>query len=220
MDLGYALPLLLLAVVPLGLVLVTSFLKFSIVLAFLRQALGSPDVPPSIVLLAVAVLLSGFVMAPTGVQMARAAQPLVERGEGEPALSELSAAEAFQVAEPVMEPLLVFLERHAGAAERAVFTELGKSLYPPEERSLAAEGSPLVLVSAFVLTELKEAFLIGFVVFIPFLVVELAVANILLSLNMHMLNPTSVSLPFKLLLFVLVDGWTLLVQGLILGYGS
>lgn len=219
MDLGYAIPLLLLAVVPLGLVLVTSFLKFSIVLAFLRQALGSPDVPPSIVLLAVAVLLTGFVMGPTAVQMARAAEPLLERGPSERPLTQLSMDELRALAVPVAEPLRVFLERHAGASEKVVFAQLGVAMYPESDRDLAAEGAPLVLVSAFVLTELKEAFIIGFVVFIPFLVVELAVANILLSLNMHMLNPTSVSLPFKLLLFVLVDGWTLLVQGLILGYG-
>lgn len=220
MDFGYALPLVLLALVPLGLVLVTSFLKFSIVLAFLRQALGSPDVPPSIVLLAVAVLLSGFVMAPTAAQMGRAAQTVMERGEDEIPLADLPLAELMEVGAPVVAPLHAFLDKHAGSAERAVFVELARSIYPEQEQALASKQSALVLVSAFVLTELKEAFLIGFVVFIPFLVVELACANILLSLNMHMLNPTSVSLPFKLLLFVLVDGWTLLVQGLILGYGA
>ncbi len=219
MDLGYALPLLLLAVVPLALVLVTSFLKFSIVLAFLRQALGSPDVPPSIVLLAVAVLLSGFVMAPTGMEMARAAQPLLDRSADEAAPEQMTLSGLVDAGGPVVAPLRAFLSKHAGPSERAVFVELARTLYPSKDAALAQDGAPLILVSAFVLTELKEAFLIGFVVFVPFLVVELVVANILLSLNMHMLNPTSVSLPFKLLLFVLVDGWTLLVQGLILGYG-
>jgi type III secretion protein R len=216
MDFSYLAPLLLLTAVPLGLVLVTSFLKFSIVLAFVRQALGAPDVPPTVVLLAVAVLLSAYVMGPTVLEMQRVADPLMATADSPP--SDRSISEVLERVRPVLVPLESFLSKHAGEGERAVFTELGKVLYQEKDRRFVAAQAPMVLVSAFVLTELKEAFLIGFVVFIPFLVVELAVANILLSLNMHMLNPTGVSLPFKLLLFVLVDGWTLLIQGLILGY--
>ena len=109
--------------------------------------------------------------------------------------------------------------RHAGQAERDTFLSLGKSLHKPQDHAgLEAQGNLLVIVPAFVLTELKEAFIIAFIIFVPFLVLDLLVASILLSLNMHMVNPRAIALPFKLLLFVLIDGWQLLAQGLVLGY--
>jgi type III secretion protein R len=116
------------------------------------------------------------------------------------------------------EPVRGFLARHAHARDRAMFTDLAKRMRPPAERDQVADTDLMVLTPAFVTSELKEAFSIGFLLFIPFLVIDIVIANVLLSLGMHMLSPTTISLPFKLLLFVLVDGWALLARGLVLGY--
>ncbi len=243
---GFAWALGLVTLVPLALIVTTSFLKISIALTFLRSALGSAQVPPSSAILAVSVLLSVYIMAPVAFDTARAAQPVWDeyqaeqssQPQGGPARVTLpapspdpggvakdSSPPAFLPWEPwikrvetVLVPLHSWLDRHSGQAERELFVALGQTLYKPEDQAWVRAKSWLVLVPAFVLTELKEAFIIGFVIYLPFLILDIAVASILLSLNMHMLNPSSVSLPFKLLLFVLMDGWTLLVQGLILGY--
>ena len=115
-------------------------------------------------------------------------------------------------------PIKGFLLKHADESERLLLYELAMQLRTPEQQQSLEADDLIVATPAFVLTELKEAFIIGFLLFVPFLIVDLVVANILLSLGMHMLSPTTVSLPFKLLLFVLVDGWYLVVKGLILGY--
>lgn len=116
------------------------------------------------------------------------------------------------------EPLRAFLRRNAGARETALFLDLARRSRPPDQRADVGRDDLLVLLPAFLITELAEAFQIGFLVFIPFLVIDMVVANVLLALGMHMLSPTTVSLPFKLLLFVLVDGWYLLARALVLGY--
>ena len=115
-------------------------------------------------------------------------------------------------------PLRAFLTRNAGARERALFLDLARQARPDDQRDRVGEDDVLVLLPAFLVTELSEAFQIGFLVFLPFLVVDLVVSNVLMSLGMHMLSPTQVSMPFKLLLFVLVDGWYLLARALVLGY--
>lgn len=201
-----------LAVLPLALILVTSFLKFSVVLSLLRQALGAPEALPSSAVVAIAALLSAFVMAPVALEMQRAAAPAL------PEAAAWSPAQVAQVAAASSPPLLAWLERHSGPEERAVFARLGAELHAPADLALLEAPSPLVILPAFVLTELKEAFLIGFALYVPFLVLELVIAGALLSLGLQGLSPGAVSLPFKLLLFVMVDGWTLLVEGLILGY--
>ncbi len=211
---GVSWGLVLLAVVPLSLVLVTSFIKISVVLSLLRNALGAPEVPSTAIVLAISILLSAFVMSPVALATWREAQPVAAVGGAEG----WDLARVEREAPRVLEPLRAWLSRNAGAGERATFVGLGERLHRPEDRDLVAQEGWLVIVPAFVLTELKEAFIIAFIVFVPFLVVDLVVASVLLSLNMHMVSPTSLSLPFKLLLFVMIDGWQLLVQGLVLGY--
>ena len=115
-------------------------------------------------------------------------------------------------------PLKSFLSRNAGARERELFFDLAQRARPADQRDRVSEDDLLVLLPSFLITELGEAFQIGFLVFLPFLVVDLVVSNVLMSLGMHMLSPTQVSMPFKLLLFVLVDGWYLLARALVLGY--
>jgi type III secretion protein R len=198
----------LLAVLPAALVTLTSFLKISVVLSIARSALGAPQVPPATSVTGLALLLSATVMAPVArdaLAAARAGPP----GEG--------IAAAAGAAERAAEPLRAFLDRHARPDDREAFLDVARRLRPPS----APPPGPAdlsVLAPAFVISELRRAFTIGFVVFVPFLAVDLVVANVLLALGLTQLSPTSVSLPFKLLLFVAVDGWRLLARGLALSY--
>jgi type III secretion protein R len=129
-----------------------------------------------------------------------------------------AAVELVQRAPMVLQPLRDFLVRHGSPEERARFVDMARELRPPDEAQLVSEDDLAIVVPAFVITELKEAFVIGFLVFLPFLVLDMLIANVLLALGMQTLSPSQVSLPFKILLFVAVDGWSLLARGLILGY--
>ncbi|MGH8031461.1 MAG: EscR/YscR/HrcR family type III secretion system export apparatus protein, partial [Luteimonas sp.] len=124
------------------------------------------------------------------------------------------------LAEAGKEPLRGFLIKHSHNAERGFFLKSAQRLLPPARRADLTVNDFIVIVPAFTVSELTAAFQIGFLIFLPFLVIDLVVANILLALGMMMLSPTTISLPFKLLLFVLIDGWAKLVHGLVLTYGS
>jgi type III secretion protein R len=170
------------------------------------------------VIAALSVILTLYVMAPVGEDIAEAAGPAASQLDVENPLSDLEAlGEVFDAG---ITPLKGFLERNAGERERALFLELARDAREPDDRESVTEDDLLVLLPSFLITELSEAFQIGFLVFLPFLVVDLVIANVLMSLGMHMMNPTQVSLPFKLLLFVLVDGWYVLAQALIAGYAG
>ncbi|WP_230469859.1 type III secretion system export apparatus subunit SctR [Lujinxingia vulgaris] len=204
------------ALLPFALILVTSFVKVAVVLSILRTAIGAQQVPPNTVITGLAILLSIYIMAPVGHDIFTELRPHIDAYEaGELQVNFSSMEEAGQAGAA---PLRAFLMRHADPEDRLLLHELAIELRPPEQHKNVAAEDLLVVVPAFVITELKEAFTIGFILFVPFIIVDLVVANILLSLGMHMLSPTTVSLPFKLLLFVLVDGWYLVVKGLILGY--
>lgn len=204
------------ALVPLLFVATTSFVKLAFVFSILRNALGTGQVPSALVVTALAGILSVYVMAPVAERILDASAEPAARvdWQGRPLAGE-SAAAVWDTLQAGAEPLRVFLDEHAGDREQALFVELlqhdGASR-PPQADEL------LVVMPAFLITELKEAFQIGFLVYVPFLVIDLVVSNILLALGMHMMAPTTISLPFKLLLFVLVDGWYLLSEALIVGY--
>ena len=198
------------ALVPLALVLVTSFAKLAVVFGFLRAGLGLQQVLPTSVLTALAVALSALIMAPVGLAMTRAADGL---GPDSP------RDELLRRAPEVGAPLGAWLTRHAGQPERDALLAMARELHADADQARwAAPDHPLVLTTAFALTELKEAFVIGVLILLPFLILEVVVANVLLSAGLQGMSPTTVSLPFKILLFVLIDGWTLLVQGLVMGY--
>jgi type III secretion protein R len=207
-----------LSILPFLLVMMTSFVKIAVVLSMVRNALGTPQVPPTMVITGLAFVLSLFVMAPTGGAVYREIQPVVDQGRGKPVTSAEAADAIVAAATRAKEPVRDFLARHAHARDRAMFTDLARRMAEPAQRAAIADRDLLVLTPAFVTSELAEAFAIGFLLFLPFLIIDVVVANVLLSLGMHMLSPTTVSLPFKLLLFVLVDGWALLARGLVLGY--
>jgi type III secretion protein R len=196
------------ALAPLALVTLTSFLKVVVVLSVLRSALGAPQVPPNAAVTGLALLVTLLVMQPV-------AQACWTRWQEEPPPA--GPEETLAAAARASEPLRVFLARFAAPADRRAFADLaararGGSASPGAEDGLG------VLAPAFVVSELRRAFTIGFLVFLPFLVVDLAVANVLLSLGLSQLSPTAVALPFKLLLLVAVDGFGLLARGLAAGY--
>jgi len=184
----------------------------------LKSALGATQIPPSQVITGLALILTLFVMAPTGERMFRAVEP--ELGQG--ANAELLSGKSIEVigiaADKAKEPLRDFLLKHASARERGLFHAMALRMRTPAERSSITDRDFLVLVPAFLASELRRAFEIGFLLFIPFLVVDLVISNLLVALGMHMLSPTTVSLPFKLLLFVLADGWQILLRGLVESY--
>lgn len=200
----------LLSLLPFALLMLTSFSKIAVVLSLARSALGTQQAPPTLVLTGLAAVLSGHIMSPVLVRMYDAAQASYSQVH--------TGAQAVEAAAHVLEPLRAFLLKHGSAEERARLADMARELRPPEEAALVGEEDLFVIIPAFVLTELKEAFQIGFLVFLPFVVLDMVLANVLLALGMQTLSPSQVSLPFKLLLFVAVDGWSLLARGLILGY--
>lgn len=204
---------LLVAIVPFFLMVGTAFIKISVVLYILRSAIGAQQVPPSSIIFGMSILLSAFVMTPTAQKIyEQSVQPLMEAET----VDRLQVVDAARDASGVMS---AFFVQHAHESDVSMFVGLSAELAGDSGKALK-EDSFLVLLSAFAVSQLTEAFAIGFLLFLPFLVIELVVANILLSLGMHMLSPPVVSLPFKLLLFVLVDGWVLLTRGLLLGYAQ
>jgi flagellar biosynthetic protein FliP len=191
----------LLTLLPTLVLMMTAFTRIFIVLGFLRQALGTQSAPPTQLVAGFALLLTGFVMAPTLEQVnASAIQPWMD-GKIE---------QSAMFAEGV-KPFRAFMLRQTRERDLSTFMDLSR-----QPRVARAEDVPLVvLVSAFVTSELRTSFQIGFALFLPFIVIDVVVASVLMSMGMMMLPPVMISLPFKLLLFVLVDGWTLVVNGLI-----
>ena len=191
-------------------VMVTSFTKIIVVLSLLRNALGLQQVPPNVVLNGMALVLTIYVMLPVGLEMAERAGQVHNPGA--------STAGMMAVADASKEPLRDFLIKHSSPRERAFFLKTAQKNLPPERASQLTERDFVVAVPAFTVSELSAAFQIGFLIFLPFLIIDLIIANILMAMGMMMLSPTTISLPFKLLLFVLVDGWVKLSHGLVLSY--
>jgi type III secretion protein R len=195
------------ALVPVLLVTLTSFLKIAVVLSVVRSALGAPQVPPATAVTGLALVLTLSVMAPVAEESWAAARPVAPGAHG-----------ALQAGARALGPLRQFLGRFARTDDREAFLDLARRLRPPGRSDEVGADDLAVLAPAFMVSELRRAFVIGFLVFLPFLVVDLVVANVLLALGMTQLSPTSVALPLKLLLLVAVDGWRLLARGLALAY--
>jgi type III secretion protein R len=269
-----------LALAPFVLVMLTSFVKMSVVLSILRNALGTQNVPPNQVITGLAFVLTFFVMTPVVKQMYKDAGSITGTKD---MISEASVKSVFDAVGRGKEPLRRFLIKHAHNEDRLLFVELARRLdessqtprpqpsvapatpsisstastvtpapatvtntapasgnaaaqlssvptpnvpasQPTPPAPVTEEKSPLskddfqVIIPSFVTSQLKEAFQIGFLIFLPFIIIDMVIANILLAMGMSMLSPSVISLPFKLLLFVLVDGWFLIVRGLVLSY--
>jgi type III secretion protein R len=207
-----------LSLVPFVLLMTTCFVKVAVVLSILRSAIGTPQVPPSQVVTGLALVLTLYVMAPTGERMYEAVKPVMGLAAGADLASARTIEALEQASSRAKEPLRSFLIKHADSRERATFHGLALRMRTAEERAGITDRDLLVIVPAFVTSELRRAFEIGFLLFLPFLVLDMVISNLLLALGMHMLTPTTVSLPFKLLLFVLADGWHLVARGLVESY--
>jgi type III secretion protein R len=201
-----------LAIAPFFAVMVTSFTKIVVTLSLLRNALGLQQVPPNIVLNGLALVLSLYVMYPVGQRMQAAiAQSHQTKVMG-------STSSLMDTANVAKEPLRDFLIKHSDPNERGFFLKTAQRVADPDRALDMSDRDFVVVTPAFVVKELSLAFQIGFLIFLPFLVIDLVISNILLAMGMMMLSPTTISLPFKLLLFVLVDGWVKLAHGLVLSY--
>lgn len=178
----------------------TSFLRFAIVFSILKTALGTQQVPPAIVLIGLSMILTFYTMGGVFEQMYKMGEaPYKKTGNIVLAIQEGS------------KPLKEFMMKQTRESDLSFFVELSKKRAP----STPDEITMWEIAPAFIVSELKTAFEIGFVIFVPFIVLDLVVANILLALGMFMLSPTIISLPFKLLIFIAVDGWSMIVQGLV-----
>jgi type III secretion protein R len=218
-----ALVLALVALVPIVAVMTTSFLKIAIVLALVRNALGVQQVPPNMALYGLALILSAYVMAPVANQITeslRESQSLYSEGPGfvpsegsHVALNGLLAA-----VERGSGPLRGFMLRNSRPEQRDFFMRTAQTLWGEDQSRNLQQNDLLVLVPAFLVSELTAAFQLGFLLYLPFIVIDLIVSNILLAMGMMMVSPVTISMPLKLFLFVMVDGWTRLIQGLVLSY--
>jgi flagellar biosynthetic protein FliP len=196
----------LISFLPAILITMTSFTRIAIVFHFLRQALGTQEMPSNQILIGLAMFLTMFIMAPVGEQINRLAV--------EPAMAgKVSMTEAMSLGAP---PLRTFMLKQTREADLALFMELGKVQKP----KTASELPMRVVIPAYVISELKTGFQMGFFLFVPFLLIDLVVSTTLLSMGMMQLPPAMVSLPFKVLLFVMIDGWNLLVGSIVRSFGA
>jgi flagellar biosynthetic protein FliP len=195
-----------LSLAPSILVMVTSFTRIVVVLSLLRTALGTATAPPNSVLISLALFLTGFVMAPVF-------QNAYDAGVRPLMANQITAEQAFGRAS---EPFHAFMLKNVREKDLQLFMDLSREPRPARPEDLSMR----ILVPAFMISELKRAFEIGFLLFLPFLIIDLVVASVLMSMGMMMLPPVVVSLPFKLIFFVLVDGWTLVAGSLVQSYGS
>ncbi|MEC1067311.1 flagellar type III secretion system pore protein FliP [Priestia megaterium] len=192
------------SVAPGILIMMTCFTRIVIVLSFIRTSLGTQQMPPNQILVGLSLFLTFFIMAPTFSQVnEQALQPLLKE--------KITLNQAYEKA---AEPMKEFMSAHTRQKDLALFLE-----YADIDKPSSVQDIPLTaLVPAYAISELKTAFQIGFMIFIPFLIIDMIIASVLMSMGMMMLPPVMISLPFKILLFVLVDGWNLVVKSLLISF--
>jgi type III secretion protein R len=198
------------ALLPFIAVVCTSFIKLSVVFLLVRNALGVQQIPPNMALNALAIILSGYIMAPVFIQT----YGILTTGTY--SVSTVKGLE--QTFEAGKGPITAFLNKHAAERERLFFMEAANTLWPPDVAKSLRPDSLAVVLPAFTVSQLREAFEIGFLLYLPFIAIDLIVSNILLAMGMMMVSPLTISLPFKHFLFVMVDGWSRLILGLVKTY--
>ena len=221
-----------LSLIPFIAMIATSYLKIVVVMSLIRNALGIQSIPPNMVLNALAMILTFYIMAPVVSEswsaivesqkaMAAKAGTVALQAQGQGTLAhpsstiDLSSLDLSKAGEPFRR----FLSEHTAPRERAFFIKTAETLWGKDGEPAAVDPeSYWILLPSFCVSELTKAFQIGFLVYLPFIAIDIIVSNILLAMGMMMVSPVTISLPFKLLLFVMVNGWTLLIQGLVKGY--
>jgi type III secretion protein R len=205
----------LLSLVPLIVVTTTSFLKISLVLLVLRNAMGIQQVPPTLAIYGIALALSVFVMAPTLQGVGNELSTITSSINRQDSLNSAPLMDRVRVA---IEPMRTFMLRFARPDQLQSVMDSAKRLWPPEYAKDATTKDFLILLPAFVISELQTGYEIAFLIFIPFVVIDLLISNLLMALGMQQVSPQTVSIPLKLLLFVMVDGWGRLLHALALSY--
>jgi len=196
-----------LSLAPSLLIMVTSFVRILIVLGFLRTAMGTQQTPPNQVLISLALFLTFFVMMPTfEVAYETGIKPMIEE--------EIDEFEAF---ERVAAPFRVFMMKHVREQDLTLFVDISGA---SDEEVRAGNISLRILIPAFLISEIRRAFEIGFLIFVPFLIIDMVVASVLMAMGMMMLPPIIIALPFKIIFFVLVDGWFMVVGSLVRSFGG
>lgn len=211
-----AVALTMLSLMPFIVMILTSFLKIVVVLSLLRSALGVQQAPPNQVINGVAFMLSLYIMYPTVLKMYNAAEGVInQRSAPTEFMSKESASYFMDVAMEARQPLNEFLKRNSAVKHQALFYRMAYRVLPEESRQTLKPDDFIILVPSFITSQLKEAFEIGVLIYIPFFVIDLVTSNILLAMGMMMLSPVTISMPLKLFLLVMLDGWTLLIEGLV-----
>ncbi|ECJ4666107.1 EscR/YscR/HrcR family type III secretion system export apparatus protein [Salmonella enterica subsp. diarizonae] len=208
----YALIILLVCLSILSFIVVscTSFLKIAVVFSLLRNALGIQQIPPNMAIYGLALILTFFIMAPVGMS-------INDNIQKEPfSISDSSLYENIDRA--VIKPYLSFLKKNTKAKQIRYFSQIGNKIWPKKYQQRLNENSLFVMLPAFGITQLDEAFKIGLLLYLPFVAIDLIVSNILLALGMMMVSPTTISLPFKIMLFIIAGGWQYLIEKLVLSF--
>ncbi|WP_129778579.1 type III secretion system export apparatus subunit SctR [Peristeroidobacter soli] len=198
------------AMLPLLVVMTTSFMKIAVVLSLVRNAMGVQQIPPNLALYGLAAILTFYIMAPVGQHMYSTVKANPQATQSLDSLESTVLQGA--------EPLRKFLIQHSRPQQRAFFMGTARKLWEPSMVAGLKDTDFVVLIPSFLVTELTSAFEMGFLLYLPFIVIDLIVSNILLAMGMMMVSPVTISLPLKLFLFVMVDGWSRLIHGLVLSY--
>lgn len=207
-----------LSILPFAVMLLTSYVKIVIVLSLLRNALGVQQSPPNQVLNGIALLMTIYVMYPTGLAMYKAAEDYIKKAPPTELISGPTAKYIMDIIDLSKEPMRDFLQRNTTTKHMNSFYQIAYKTFPEEVRKTLKVNDFIIVIPSFITSQLKAAFEIGVLVYLPFFVIDLVTSNILLAMGMMMLSPLTIALPLKLLLLVMVDGWTLIIQGLVLSF--
>ncbi|OBQ45956.1 type III secretion system export apparatus subunit SctR [Halodesulfovibrio spirochaetisodalis] len=200
-----------LGLAPFAIMMGSTYVRIVIVFSLVRNALGIQQIPPGMVINGLAVILSVFIMAPVG----NSCLTLLDQQKFAP---NMRMEQYMEVAKNVTPPFVEFLDKNSSPRIKAKLVATAKRIWPKDMFDSVKETSLFIVLPAFTLTELTKAFQIGFLLYLPFIAIDLIISNILLAMGMMMVSPTTISLPFKLLLFVVLDGWMKISQGLMMGY--
>jgi type III secretion protein R len=209
------------SILPFAIMLLTSFMKMVVVLSLLRQALGVQNSPPNPVISGIALLMAIYVMFPTCMAMYTESEDYIKNNApaaNEATFSPASVNYLVGIMDHAKEPMRKFLIKNSIQKHRTYFFQLAKQKFPPPFRNELKATDFIIVIPAYLTSQVKGAFEIGVLLYLPFFVIDLVVSNILLAMGMMMLSPLTIALPLKLLLLVMVDGWTLLIQGIVLTY--
>lgn len=203
------------ALLPFAIMLLTSYLKMVIVLSLMRNALGVQNSPPNQALTGIALIMAIYVMYPTGVAMYKASEDFIVEAAPQELFSQNMALFLIGVVERAKEPMRTFLQKNSSAKNTQLFYRLSLKSFTDDSGSHVQPTDFIVLIPSYITSQLRSAFEIGVLIYLPFFVIDLVTSNILLAMGMMMLSPLTISLPLKLLLVVMIDGWTLVIDGIV-----